>query len=395
MTSSTIGYTRTMSIAATTGMSSTRQRPDEVARDHHPLLVPAIDERARDGTQEQVRDGRREEHEPGRDRGPGASRGRAMPSAIWWSRSPNMLMAWPSPERTESGVAAGGGRRDAPGSAPASRGGGAPGTRPPRGRVGRRSGPASPGPRPPPSTTGRPSMAALGSHARASATPQRDAARSRGRLAPQEGREHEPAEADGDGDVADADDVAQDRVPAGARCRRRAPPGAGTPARGPIGQGRGSVGDRSATVSPAISQRRQVDGHPAPLTTTARPLAMTPTITSSSPGCDRLSHSTPATSRNERGVQRQPEGVDDVDVPRDEDLGPEAQDEGADQQRQVAQPDVQQRVQAAARQQPAASPRRRRSGAWRPRARDSLIGSLAGDRATTGRRTTYAAAGSR
>ncbi len=75
-------------------------------------------------------------------------------------------------------------------------------------------------------------------------------------------------------------------------------------------------------------------------------------MTSSRPGCDRLSHRTPATSRNEVAYSGRRSASDDLDVAGDEELGPEAHDERPDEQRQVPQPHVQQRVQPATREQP-------------------------------------------
>ena len=67
----------------------------EVADDHHPLVVPAIHERAGDGAQEEVRQRRRQEDQAGRQRRVGDGQTRT-PSATWWSRSPKRLIVWAS-----------------------------------------------------------------------------------------------------------------------------------------------------------------------------------------------------------------------------------------------------------------------------------------------------------
>ena len=71
-------------------------RAQDVADDHDLLVVPAIDERARDRAEEQVRQRRREEHEPGRERGARRDQRRAPPARAGWIRSPNSEMSWPA-----------------------------------------------------------------------------------------------------------------------------------------------------------------------------------------------------------------------------------------------------------------------------------------------------------
>ena len=140
--------------------------------------------------------------------------------------------------------------------------------------------PAGPGPRPPPRTTGRPSIESSGpagaasgrrGHARARCHPSSGCG-----VAPQQGHEHEPAQADGDRDIADADDVGQDR-------RRE----------------RHDVAER-----PCLEQERRGPGRPAAprgrWVTGPRPTARRRAARAGRPASSRRSRPRPARSRARR-----------------------------------------------------------------------------------------------